>query len=241
MGNFFKIVIFFSLSLSSHHIVAGEGDRKYDVQWTDNAYLYFNYSKATSQKDFISLYNKEWEDEHFVALFDEGYQSKEIKRCSDLKNIELYGTNPGDSYPFVLVWSVTCQSMLHISKMKASNRSYISRSLRKEILFFNKIENNKKNPQLKEISILSWLPSLKTTSCSSSYNCVVFNKEGRSIRFKIIAYGDYNNDGVEDMMMQVFYKRTHLKRPDSFGIILTKTSSKGNYEIIHSYRQTLAE
>jgi hypothetical protein len=205
-------------------INANAADKQFPVLWSDSFTSFYGVSPKTV-KDFDSFYDKKWAHSSVVVRYKSKgvVKKKKISSCSELhtvknKIISIDEKEFGD-WSLVNSWRVSCDAMKRISKMKPASQIFIDEELADIIKKLPEVHN-----ETNSMNIKIFFDSIKSAvvSCSKTDVCRVKANEFSGIVF-IDAEGDFNGDGIQDILVTGNIGVRNGGGDRSFGLVVTKS------------------
>lgn len=221
----FALLLFLGLVNASLADVAG---------WGDNIYLEYIDGKADNQNELRKLVFKRWNEEFIVNYRDLGERS--IRDCGELIQHEITGVVPPVPRDFYLARAlqVDCYALSVGSSLGGFSRTYIARDLDGLVHELAQLKFPAQDDQIK--NFFSGISRLRNIKCQIDA-CVVQGGWGDSIyTFKMKAFGDYNKDLLEDLVVTVS-KGISTGDPTSFniGFVVTRKCKNRKLEVLDLY------
>jgi hypothetical protein len=226
-----SLLLLCSCASSAQTKFAPEPD--WPVVWEKDLALPFIRSTAHRVSDFDKLLLAEWGEPLTVIIDDQGKSARNIHSCAELLEVtssgKIWDTAPHSDYHYMHAWRVTCDAMRKMGKMRPYKEGGFSFDLRSLLPNLSKVRIPTKNLQFN--LFFESLKDITKLRCNSQANCTLSTEE-EAFRIHVLALGDFNGDGVQDLML-----RANSSPRDGFGhlaigVILTRTKPNGELKVL---------
>lgn len=207
-----------------------------DSERTDR---FFAREVAKPSKENIEMRNSfDWGYE--LELRSASADTKSVSNCKDLANASSAGFTAAKAYEYgaFKAFLTQCQTWSEMAKLAASKRSYISKfkldnsfpSLAPSTLAF--VISNESAEKAK--ALLTWdeADHIQRTHVSSEVRAEYFDATDGFQVITIVAKGDYNADGIEDIVIEKENSVLSGSYSSSHGYVLTRMSEQALFKVL---------
>ncbi|OQQ03247.1 ATPase [Vibrio campbellii] len=207
-----------------------------DSERTDR---FFARELAKPSKENMQLRNSlDWGDE--LELRRAPDKEKLVSNCKDLANASSAGFTAAKAYEYgaFKAYLTQCQTWSEMAKLAASKRSYISKfklddrfpSLAPSALAF--VISNESAEKAK--TLLTWdeADRIQRTQVASPVRAEYFDATDGFQVITIVAKGDYNADGIEDIVIEKKNSVLSGSYSSSHGYVLTRMSEQALFTVL---------
>ena len=157
-----------------------------------------------------------------VVVLDHGGQSetRAVKSCEDLLNIrrEIRAVKPPTRDPDLMALEATCGALQRSLRLKPSKVSRIPTSARRLAQLLDGV--TWPSVSAEEGRLLQSLGTAKLEACASEIDCG-FATATHVLSVAIAATGDWNDDGTEDAILLISYRRSESRSSATIGVVLS--------------------
>ncbi|MHA7228855.1 ATPase [Vibrio campbellii] len=166
--------------------------------------------------------------------------TKSVSNCKDLANASSAGFTAAKAYEYgaFKAYLTQCQTWSEMAKLAASKRSYISKfklddrfpSLAPSALAF--VISNESAEKAK--TLLTWdeADRIQRTQVASPVRAEYFDATDGFQVITIVAKGDYNADGIEDIVIEKKNSVLSGSYSSSHGYVLTRMSEQALFTVL---------
>ncbi|GAB7227209.1 hypothetical protein VrSk94_08900 [Vibrio rotiferianus] len=231
-------VIFALTSLVFGRVIANEliPPQYLDSERTDR---FFAREVAKPSKENMQLRNSlDWGYE--LELRRASGDTKLVSNCKDLANASSAGFTAAKAYEYgaFKAYLTQCQTWSEMAKLAASKRSYISKfklddsfpSLAPSTLAF--VISNESAEKAKTLSTWDEADRIQRTQVASPVRAEYFDATDGFQVITIVAKGDYNADGIEDIVIEKENSVLSGSYSSSHGYVLTRMSEQALFTVL---------
>ncbi|MPW30310.1 ATPase [Agarivorans sp. B2Z047] len=212
----------------------------YFSEYNKSTSFFMDAMTADTPADFIAMYESNWYFEASLKNNDE--DSKNVSSCSDLVSSIKNGYTSLNSYEYGYIYASNhiCKSWLELSKLSSAKKSFLGD------VSFDKPFAKKAPPQLALVisnetverlaTAASWnemFPVQRVESLSSEQ--AIFYSEGSIQKLTLMAKGDYNNDGIEDILLYMENSVEGGSYSSVYAYVLTRLSPNAPYTLLKQW------
>jgi hypothetical protein len=208
----------------------------------NSTYAFFGEQISLTQaKDFLSLETKRWSYEFGLESSEGKYE--EVETCEALtKKIKNgYQAFIYSEQKVVNARKLTCETWRIMSKLTSSDVSYLRD-------FEHNLNLPKKMPR--ELSLIiskddernlakanSWeeMGHFKKLEVLNKDQAIYYDNSGGIQSLTVMAKGDYNNDGIEDMVLYMFNGVEGGSYTSTHGYVVTRLAADAPYTLIKQF------
>jgi len=208
----------------------------------NSTYAFFGEQISLSQaKDFLSLETKRWSYEFGLESSEGKYE--EVETCEALtKKIKNgYQAFRYSEQKVVNARKLTCETWRIMSKLTSSDVSYLRD-------FEHNLNLPKKMPR--ELSLIiskddernlakanNWeeMSHFKKVEVLNKDQAIYYDNAGGIQSLTVMAKGDYNNDGIEDMVLYMFNGVEGGSYTSTHGYVVTRLAADAPYTLIKQF------
>lgn len=231
-------VIFALTLLVSGRVVASEliQPQYLDSERTDR---FFVREVAKPSKENMQLRNSlDWGYE--LELRRASGDTKLVSNCKDFANASSAGFTAAKAYEYgaFKAYLTQCQTWSEMAKLAASKRSYISKfklddrfpTLAPSALAF--VISNESAEKAKTLSTWDEADRIQRTQVASPVRAEYFDATDGFQVITIVAKGDYNADGIEDIVIEKENSVLSGSYSSSHGYVLTRMSEQALFTVL---------
>ncbi|HAV1335592.1 ATPase [Vibrio parahaemolyticus] len=207
-----------------------------DSERTDR---FFAREVAKPSKENIEMRNSfDWGYE--LELRSASADTKSVSNCKDLANASSAGFTAAKAYEYgaFKAFLTQCQTWSEMAKLAASKRSYLSKfkldnsfpSLAPSALAF--VISNESAEKAKTLSTWDEADRIQRTQVSSPVRAEYFDATDGFHVITIVAKGDYNADGIEDIVIEKENSVLSGSYSSSHGYVLTRMSEQALFTVL---------
>ena len=207
-----------------------------DSERTDR---FFAREVAKPSKENIEMRNSfDWGYE--LELRSASADTKSASNCKDLANASSAGFTAAKAYEYgaFKAYLTQCQTWSEMAKLAASKRSYISKfkldnsfpSLAPSTLAF--VISNESAEKAKTLSTWDEADRIQRTQVASPVRAEYFDATDGFQVITIVAKGDYNADGIEDIVIEKENSVLSGSYSSSHGYVLTRMSEQALFTVL---------
>lgn len=207
-----------------------------DSERTDR---FFGREVAKPSKENIEMRNSfDWGYE--LELRSASADTKSVSNCKDLANASSAGFTAAKAYEYgaFKAYLTQCQTWSEMEKLAASKRSYISKfkldnsfpSLAPSALAF--VISNESADKAKTLSTWDEADRIQRTQVASPERAQYFDATDGFQVVTIVAKGDYNADGIEDIVIEKENSVLSGSYSSSQGYVLTRMSEQALFTVL---------
>ncbi|MFH4626754.1 ATPase [Vibrio alginolyticus] len=207
-----------------------------DTERTDR---FFAREVAKPSKENMQLRNSlDWGYE--LELRRASDKEKLVSNCQDLANASSAGFTAAKAYEYGAFkeYLTQCQTWGEMAKLAASKRSYISKfklddsfpSLAPSALAF--VISNESAEKVKALSTWDEVDRIQRTQVASPVRAEYFDATDGFQVITIMAKGDYNADGIEDIVIEKENSVLSGSYSSSHGYVLTRMSDQALFTVL---------
>ena len=231
MGRFMGFLAISAVCASSSCAAPMESNLK--VMWTTNIIPYFINSKVSKISEFSGLLDKDWDESLTVVLRKNG-SARKINTCKALLGA-FYGkgvdrTIPAVDYSNMLAWRVSCGALKRMHRLAPSKYSYVNFNIKPILSQLSSVRIPSKYGPTR--LFFKSLQNIKNIKCEPDKSCMIKTDEEEFLLMPL-ALGDYNQDGIQDLMLQANSSPIGGGGSSSVGVIVTRNSPNGNLELLN--------
>jgi hypothetical protein len=195
-----------------------------------------------------------WKDS-FTVRPEEGPQKwVKIKSCAELSKIDVKATKtrPDDAWEYMAVRAGWCRALEVIKRASPAKESFLKDVLSAKnpapyipasvVDVVNAGEEAKSDPDVeaskKAHASVSWAkhdPALKLADAQAK-DRIEFEGKDYVASVSYYAAGDFNGDGIEDVLVQISIRSFDASQGDGAFFILTRDKPKGLLTVIETFR-----
>ncbi|MGR5192960.1 ATPase [Vibrio rotiferianus] len=167
-------------------------------------------------------------------------KEKLVSNCQDLANASSAGFTAAKAYEYgaFKAYLTQCQTWSEMAKLAASKRSYISKfklddsfpSLAPSALAF--VISNESTEKAKTLSTWGEADRIQRTQVASPVRAEYFDATDGFQVITIVAKGDYNADGIEDIVIEKENSVLSGSYSSSHGYVLTRMSEQALFTVL---------
>jgi hypothetical protein len=198
--------------------------------------------KASGVLDFNTLLDAPWKEKLSVLIKTKKEVPEEklqVDSCAQLLNLEhiLYGTQDPTDWQSVVVSLLRCKAMQLMTRMQPSERSYIDSNPLSLIPDLARLQLASRNDEVR-LFFSGLREKITETRCFRSDFCRVATKEDVYM-VSLVARGDYNGDGVEDVVLIITASPAHGTATSglSLGFVVTREAPLKPLMILHRFEK----
>ncbi|MGF1688623.1 hypothetical protein L4C36_18375 [Photobacterium japonica] len=239
--NMFTIPLLLVSLLSSMNVMSADGGIPANYSLHNKSMVFFvKPVDAVTSADFISMYDAKWYYEESLRHDEHG--DKQVSTCADLV-VSLndgYRSPTNDEYDYISAVNHLCVTWREISKLGISDKTYL------DGLQLNKSLASVLPPQLAmtiskhDKSRLMTMPSWDAMSAMMNviplnHDQALFETKTGTQKLTVMAKGDYNKDGVEDVLV---YLEDNVKGGSYSAVrafVLTRLEGSDAFSILHQW------
>lgn len=184
----------------------------------------------------------------------EGSRSwRKIRNCRELGRIDVKAadTRPEDAWDALNAVSAWCRGVRAIPRARASRQSFLAEILSADnpaaylpgsvVDIVNAGESAERDPEIeadtKKHALVAWaeLDRALRRAAVQTKDRVRFEGKDYLAFASFYAAGDFNGDGVEDVLLQVGIRPFDASRGDATFFIMTRTKSQGLLSVIETF------
>ncbi len=240
--NHFSLLATFALTLlASESVVASEfiQPRYLDSERTD---LFFAREVAQPSKENMQLRNSlDWGYE--LELRSASDDTNSVSNCKDLATANSAGFTAAKAYEYgaFKAYLTQCQTWSEMAKLAASKRSYISKfklddsfpSLAPSALAF--VISNESAEKAKTLSTWDEADHIQRTQVASQLRAEYYDSTDGFQVITVVAKGDYNLDGIEDIVITKENSVLSGSYSSSHGYVLTRMSEQALFTVLSEW------
>lgn len=207
-----------------------------DSERTDR---FFAREVAKPSKENIEMRNSfDWGYE--LELRSASTDTKSVSNCKDLANASSAGFTAAKAYEYgaFKAFLTQCQTWSEMAKLAASKRSYLSKfkldnsfpSLAPSALAF--VISNESADKAKTLSTWDEADRIQRTQVASPVRAEYFDATDGFQVITIVAKGDYNADGIEDIVIEKENSVLSGSYSSSHGYVLTRMSEQALFTVL---------
>ncbi len=207
-----------------------------DSERTDR---FFAREVAKPSKENIEMRNSfDWGYE--LELRSASADTKSVSNCKDLANASSAGFTAAKAYEYgaFKAYLIQCRTWSEMAKLAASKRSYISKfkldnsfpSLAPSALAF--VISNESAEKAKTLSTWDEADRIQRTQVASPVRAEYFDATDGFQVITIVAKGDYNADGIEDIVIEKENSVLSGSYSSSHGYVLTRMSEQALFSVL---------
>ncbi|APX06647.1 ATPase [Vibrio campbellii] len=166
--------------------------------------------------------------------------TKSVSNCKDLSNASSAGFTAAKAYEYgaFKAYLTQCQTWSEMAKLAASKRSYISKfklddrfpTLAPSALAF--VISNESAEKAKTLSTWDEVDHIQRTQVASPVRAEYFDATDGFQVITIVAKGDYNADGIEDIVIEKENSVLSGSYSSSHGYVLTRMSEQALFTVL---------
>lgn len=166
--------------------------------------------------------------------------TKSVSNCKDLSNASSAGFTAAKAYEYgaFKAYLTQCQTWSEMAKLAASKRSYISKfklddrfpSLAPSALAF--VISNESAEKAKTLSTWDETDRIQRTQVASPVRAEYFDATDGFQVITIVAKGDYNADGIEDIVIEKENSVLSGSYSSSHGYVLTRMTEQALFTVL---------
>lgn len=240
--NHFSLLATFALTLLvSEGVIASEliQPQYLDSERTD---LFFAREVAQPSKENIEMRNSfDWG--YGLELSGASGETKSVSNCKDLANANSAGFTAAKAYEYgaFKAYLTQCQTWSEIAKLIASERSFISdfklddsfpKFAPSALAFVISDESAKK---AKKLSTWGKADHIQRTRIVSELRAEYYDATDGFQVITVVAKGDYNLDGIEDIVITKENSVLSGSYSSSHGYVLTRMSEKALFTVLAAW------
>lgn len=232
-----NILFFILLSIP---VSASHASNELNVRWTE--YMDVDLEDAADNppkvpSDFSRVFNTSWLTSNVVQIEvkntrDGSSSLVTISDCSQaLANEHGMSTKDAGLWDYITSKILSCKIFQQMEKMSPSKRSYVDTMTPND--YVKALNETKLESEFNEVrNLFVGLHDKESViRCSGNYKCT-YKTLLNIYNFYILAFGDYNNDEIEDVL---FLVRNNYREGSGFfrvALIGTKKTNDGPFQII---------
>lgn len=239
--NMFTIPLLLLSLLPSMNAVSAEVEiPTYYSQHNQSTVFFVKPVDAVSSADFISMYDTKWYYEESLKHDESG--DKQVSTCADLVGSlnAGYRSQTNDEYDYISAVNHLCVTWREIAKLGVSDKTYL------DSLQLNKSLASVLPPQIAmtiskhDKSRLMTMPSWDAMSAMMNvtplnHDQAIFETKTSTQKLTVMAKGDYNKDGVEDVLV---YLEDNVKGGTYSAVrafVLTRLEGGDTFTLLHQW------
>ncbi|GLR04404.1 hypothetical protein GCM10007906_19920 [Vibrio hyugaensis] len=240
--NHFSLLATFALTLlASESVVASEfiQPRYLDSERTD---LFFAREVAQPSKENMQLRNSlDWGYE--LELRSASDDTNSVSNCKDLATANSAGFTAAKAYEYgaFKAYLTQCQTWSEMAKLAASKRSFISDfklddsfpSLAPSALAF--VISDESAKKAKKLSTWDEADHIQRTRIVSELRAEYYDSTDGFQVITVVAKGDYNLDGIEDIVITKENSVLSGSYSSSHGYVLTRMSEQALFTVLSEW------
>lgn len=200
---------------------------------------FFARELAQPSKENMQLRNSlDWG--YGLELASASGDTESVFNCKDLATASSAGFTAAKAYEYgaYKAYLTQCQTWSEMAKLTASKRSYISKfklddsfpSLAPSVLAF--VISNESAEKAKTLSTWDEADHIQRTHVSSEVRAEYFDATDGFQVITIVAKGDYNADGIEDIVIEKENSVLSGSYFSSHGYVLTRMSEQALFKVL---------
>ncbi|MBE4045618.1 ATPase [Vibrio parahaemolyticus] len=220
--NHFSLLVIFPLTLLvSESVIASKliQPQYLDSERTD---LFFAREIAQPSQENIDMRNSfDWGYE--LELSRTSGETKSVSNCKDLTKANLAGFTAAKAYEYGAFKAhlMQCQTWSEMAKLAASKRSFIS-----------KLKFDESEEKVKTLPTWDEADHIQSTRVVSEVRAEYFDATGGFQVITVVAKGDYNADGIEDIVIEKENSVLSGSYSSSHGYVLTRMSEQASFTVL---------
>ncbi|QFU06556.1 hypothetical protein FIU82_16325 (plasmid) [Pseudoalteromonas sp. THAF3] len=192
-------------------------------------------------EQFKELSNKKWFYSYEVT--SESKKTLEINSCKKLSEAleEGYSSSNYREQKALIATNKICTTWSHMGELKPSKKSFIG-ALKHSLNLPNKMPpelslviSNDDKRRLENASSWEEMGQIKNIEPVNDEQAVYYDKDGGIQRLTIMAYGDYNEDGVEDVVLHMANAVERGSYSSSYSYVITRLTADSKYSLIKKF------
>ena len=175
-----------------------------------------------------------------LELANASGDTKSVSNCKDLATANSAGFTAAKAYEYGVfkAYLTQCQTWSEMAKLTASKRSFISKfklddnfpNLTPSALAF--VISNESAEKAKTLSTWDEADHIQRTHVSSEVRAEYFDATDGFQVITIVAKGDYNADGIEDIVIEKENSVLSGSYSSSHGYVLTRMSEQSLFKVL---------
>ncbi|HCD5139844.1 ATPase [Vibrio parahaemolyticus] len=237
--NHLSLLVIFPLTLLvSESVIASRliQPQYLDSERTD---LFFAREIAQPSQENIDMRNSfDWGYE--LELSRTSGETKSVSNCKDLTTANLAGFTAAKAYEYgaFKAYLMQCQTWSEMAKLAASKRSFISKlklddnfpKFAPSALAF--VISDESEEKVKTLSTWDEADHIQSTRVVSEVRAEYFDATGGFQVITVVAKGDYNADGIEDIVIEKENSVLSGSYSSSHGYVLTRMSEQASFTVL---------
>jgi len=238
-----KLILLACISISSTACAEIEKNKIAPTYSVENETKSFFVEPVTleKQEQVKTLLDKKWYFEE--SLLKEGSPNKVVTNCNGLSNALDEGFN-AFSYreqKVIKAMNKACLIWSNMGELSASATSYLSdfkhdsalaKKMPAELAL---IISNDDERRLAKASSWEEMSHIKKVETLNKDKAVYYDNSGGIQKLAVMAKGDYNNDGIEDMVLYMVNTLEEGNYSSTYGYVVTRLAADAPYTLIKQF------